>query len=478
MLMEAVVATKTNDGMLFVIFIPASCLKLHREKDEQRRRKKEAKEAAKREQKWETERIARERAEEKELRRARELDARRDEQARMRQLSNATGPVPMPMGPAGGYSGANAYERDRERELERRMGDMSIGGGIGGGLSAEYGGGPGTRSRRQSMSMPDPGAGIGGGLSAEYGGGPGTRSRRQSMSMPDPGVGVRPGMGPGAAAAMYDEPDSYDDGYVGGGGGARTSIYMGSGGGMPGDRSSYMAGGGGGVMPERSSYMAGGGDGIMPDRSGYMGAGGGMPERSPYRRGTQQLEPVMGPDGVPVYPRGHILEGRPVQTGGNTLSVGGGGAGGMGGTYSRSHSPVPGMGPAIPGTAPYPSVSPRASPRMGGGMPMGPGGSMIPGSMPGGMPGMGMGAGGYTTAQEQQMLASPEAFNRPINRAYPFTPFEMAKIQDMDDFLDGIMPRLPIVLTTHDVLPEDWGRLMNVSNLRGQISNLSPNLTI
>lgn len=78
---------------------------------------------------------------------------------------------------------------------------------------------------------------------------------------------------------------------------------------------------------------------------------------------------------------------------------------------------------------------------------------------------MGMGAGGYTSAQEQQMLASPEAFNRPINRAYPFTPFEMAKIQDMDDFLDGIIPRLPIVLTTHDVLSEDWGRLMNVSNL-------------
>ena len=148
----------------------------------------------------------------------------------------------------------------------------------------------------------------------------------------------------------------------------------------------------------------------------------------------------MGPDGFPIYPPGHVLEGQPVPAGGNTLGVGGAGPGGA---YSRSHSPVPGVMNLGHGGGAYPS----ASPRMGPGMP-------YP-----------QNAGAYGGLSEQQMLASPEAFNRPLNRALAFTPFEMMKVQDMDDFMsNGGLPRIPPVLMTHDVMAEDWVRLMNVSN--------------
>ncbi|KAI0080703.1 hypothetical protein K474DRAFT_1657513, partial [Panus rudis PR-1116 ss-1] len=36
------------------------------------------------------------------------------------------------------------------------------------------------------------------------------------------------------------------------------------------------------------------------------------------------------------------------------------------------------------------------------------------------------------------------------------------KIQDMDDFFENI-PRMPLVLVTHDVYHEDWIRFMTVS---------------
>ncbi|THG99135.1 hypothetical protein EW145_g7319 [Phellinidium pouzarii] len=84
--------------------------------------------------------------------------------------------------------------------------------------------------------------------------------------------------------------------------------------------------------------------------------------------------------------------------------------------------------------------------------------------IPGHSPRMGGGAhlaGGYGAAPEQHLLASPEAFSRPINRAQAFTPFNMMKIQDLDDFLDDIISARAPVLGTHDVMPEDWGRLMN-----------------
>ena len=59
------------------------------------------------------------------------------------------------------------------------------------------------------------------------------------------------------------------------------------------------------------------------------------------------------------------------------------------------------------------------------------------------------------------MLAAPEGFSRPPNLAQPYTRFDPFKIQDMDDFFENI-PRMPLVMETHDVYHPDWIRLMTV----------------
>ena len=61
--------------------------------------------------------------------------------------------------------------------------------------------------------------------------------------------------------------------------------------------------------------------------------------------------------------------------------------------------------------------------------------------------------------QEEVMLPPPEGFGRPPNAAQSYTHFENLKIQDMDDLTES-MPRMPAVLTTHDVYHEDWIRFM------------------
>ncbi|KAF4619742.1 hypothetical protein D9613_005383 [Agrocybe pediades] len=63
-------------------------------------------------------------------------------------------------------------------------------------------------------------------------------------------------------------------------------------------------------------------------------------------------------------------------------------------------------------------------------------------------------------SQPPQQLPAPEAFSRPINAANPFTPFEMMKIQDMEEIYDPKLPKMPSILTTHDIYPEDWKRCM------------------
>ncbi|KAG1892776.1 hypothetical protein F4604DRAFT_1564513 [Suillus subluteus] len=108
-----------------------------------------------------------------------------------------------------------------------------------------------------------------------------------------------------------------------------------------------------------------------------------------------------------VYPRGHVLEGQPIT-----------------GPRSRAPSPMPG--------APSGPVDSLQSPRM-------------PGAATGG---------------ESLQLAAPEAFSRPPNAAQPYTPFSVMRIQEMDKFYDQI-PRMPLVLDTHDVYHQDWIRFMN-----------------
>ena len=86
-----------------------------------------------------------------------------------------------------------------------------------------------------------------------------------------------------------------------------------------------------------------------------------------------------------------------------------------------------------------------------------------------------LGGYGAPSMPQEHLLASPEAFNRPINRALAFTPFQMLKLQDMDDFLDDLIRPQPPILSTHDVLPEDCGRFMNVRSFSATLLFQRPN---
>jgi len=61
--------------------------------------------------------------------------------------------------------------------------------------------------------------------------------------------------------------------------------------------------------------------------------------------------------------------------------------------------------------------------------------------------------------QGEAMLPPPEGFSRPPSAAQSYPHFNNVKIQDMDDLMET-MPRMPAVLTTHDVYHEDWIRFM------------------
>jgi len=69
--------------------------------------------------------------------------------------------------------------------------------------------------------------------------------------------------------------------------------------------------------------------------------------------------------------------------------------------------------------------------------------------------------GGYAPQQQDasQQLTTPDAFTRPRNAALSYTPFETIRIQDMDEF-ERNLPKMPLVMQTHDVYHEDWIRLM------------------
>ncbi|KXN87939.1 hypothetical protein AN958_07949 [Leucoagaricus sp. SymC.cos] len=134
-----------------------------------------------------------------------------------------------------------------------------------------------------------------------------------------------------------------------------------------------------------------------------------------------------------IYPRGHIMEGQPIPP------------------RSRASSPMPGPPPGVsPYGQPYPEQSgriqshsprPPPSPRLGGASPL------IPGAV---LPDPG------------QQLPPPEGFSRPVNPILSYTAFETTKIQAMEEFLLApYPPRMPGVLKSHDVYPEDWQRLMN-----------------
>ncbi|KDR83429.1 hypothetical protein GALMADRAFT_235562 [Galerina marginata CBS 339.88] len=139
---------------------------------------------------------------------------------------------------------------------------------------------------------------------------------------------------------------------------------------------------------------------------------------SPSRNAADLITRSTTPFGVPppqFYPRGHVLEGQPIVNN-NPRSR----------APSRAASPNPGAFPQVH-SSPHIGKSPR--------MPIG--------TMPG----------------EPQQLPAPEAFSRPINAANAFSPFDILKIQDMDE-INTKYPKMPTVLSTHDIYQEDWKRCM------------------
>ncbi|KAF5364368.1 hypothetical protein D9756_000792 [Leucocoprinus leucothites] len=157
------------------------------------------------------------------------------------------------------------------------------------------------------------------------------------------------------------------------------------------------------------SSSARGGDPAVTPTAPY-GASGGQPQ---------------------VYPRGHILEGHPITP------------------RSRASSPMPGPPGGVPPYGqPYSdpagkfgSHSPRFPPsQIGAASPHVPGG-MLP--------------------DAGQQLLPPEGFSRHVSPNLSYAPFNTTKIQDMEEFvLASHLPRMPVVLKSHDVYPEDWLRLM------------------
>jgi hypothetical protein len=55
----------------------------------------------------------------------------------------------------------------------------------------------------------------------------------------------------------------------------------------------------------------------------------------------------------------------------------------------------------------------------------------------------------------------PDCFTRGVNPALSFPAFDPIKIQEMDEFLERL-PKLPLVLQSHDVNHHDWIRLTQV----------------
>lgn len=65
---------------------------------------------------------------------------------------------------------------------------------------------------------------------------------------------------------------------------------------------------------------------------------------------------------------------------------------------------------------------------------------------------------------ESQQLPAPEAFSRPINVASGFTTFDPIRVLEMEDVYDAMskLPKMPTVLSSHDIRTEDWKRCMQV----------------
>ena len=172
---------------------------------------------------------------------------------------------------------------------------------------------------------------------------------------------------------------------------------------------------------------------IRPSGISHGSANSGYPG-STYPSSRDQAELIARsttPFGVPppqIYPRGHVLEGQPVVTNNNN-------------SRSRAPSPNLGMKPNFVSASIFTLLIVL--------MPQGNASLNVSGNSP---------------RTEPHQLPAPEAFSRAINAANSYAPFDKMKVIDMDDLYEAKVPKMPIVLTTHDIYPDDWKRYTQVRN--------------
>jgi len=110
---------------------------------------------------------------------------------------------------------------------------------------------------------------------------------------------------------------------------------------------------------------------------------------------------------------------------------------------SRATTPIPGTAPA------YPQPRSRAaSPVPGYGQPRSRATSPMPGPMS--LP--------SEASFDRHQPTVPDCFTRGVNPTLSFPAFDPIKIQEMDEFFERL-PKLPLVLQSHDVTHHDWIRL-------------------
>jgi hypothetical protein len=381
---------------------------LDRQREEDKHRRHEEKEAARREK----DRRKRERIEERELAEARERDKQAQFQA---QYRTAPSHAPRPVSPyqtggqLPGQRPVSPYQNPGSLPSQRPVSPYQTGGQLPGQrpVSPYHGGGQ-LPSQRP--------------VSPYQGGGqlPGQRT-----VSPYHGGGQLPGQRPVSP-------------YHGGGqlpGQRPVSPYQ-SGGTLPGQRpvSPYHGGGalpstkpispyhGGGNLPSTTSstYYSnpnyGSAYNEVEKRMGDLGIGGRAAEYN-SRKKNAGYQPAPGGDYPPGTPGSHYT---------TTTTV-------------PSHSPY------HPTTAIQP-IHPNAATRD----PYNRGPSPSPYGTPAYQP---------PSLQEETMLPPPEGFSRPPNAAQPYTYFENLKVQDLDQLVESL-PRMPAVLTTHDVYHQDWIRFI------------------
>ncbi|KDQ64924.1 hypothetical protein JAAARDRAFT_28581 [Jaapia argillacea MUCL 33604] len=453
------------------------------QREEDKRRKREEKEASKRVHQWEKDRRDRERAEDREQRELREARDRDAASRNRRKNSVSFSPAapniiggrasPVPGYAGGGYGGGirapSPVPGGGIYGGAGRAPSPVPGGGIYGGAGRApspvpgggiYGGagrapspvpGGGIYGGSGRVPSPVPGGGIYGGVarSASPVPGGGIYGGAGRAPSPVPGGGIYGGQARGNASPI----PGYAPGVYAGGVGAdlerrfedmsfeqhrssstvysaeRTRNMTHSAPPPQQDRRGSMygtAGGGAGVYgaaPQSSSVTAPYPGTYPPSPSrpeavlhgGYHNTGYSTSDARPseaFRNPDRPSSPYPAHDmsissRPGVYPPGHVLEGQPIRP---------------------------------------PSRGPPVAP---GGYPRSP--NMRAGSV-----------SGYDQPPSQQegALGVPEGFGRPPNMAHPYTPFDIMRVLDLDEFLDGVMPRFPITLSTHDVYNEDWMRLM------------------